>query len=432
MANILFLYNATQTYTQTVFEHLQSFSNFSRHTYHFLHISDTTHCTIDLSLYDGLALHYTVRLPFDQVSEGWAETITAFQGHKALFIKDEYDFTKRVWYWLDRLKFDTLFTVVPEKNMTRVYPVDVLPNISRVNVLTGYVPQELPSLDAIKPPSARPLLVAARGRALPPRYGKLGEEKLQIGKMVRTYAKEHGHPVDIEWSEKARIYGDRWYPFVASSRATLGTESGSNIFDWDGDMQRRIDEVQRSDKSLSEAQIMARLGFKDEDGLMNQISPRVFEAISLRTVLVLFEGAYSGILEPHKHYYPLAKDGSNLTEVFTALQDGALLDAMAERAYDDVIKSGRWSYEAFITVVDDNTPLSVETNDLMLQTNVTANPIKALPPVMTVSQLVKVFRLLGQYSLKQKVMAFVTFPGRFLPIWLKDMLRPIVKRLFKV
>ena len=105
---------------------------------------------------------------------------------------------------------------------------------------------------------------------------------------------------------------------------------------------------------------------------------------------------------------------------------------MAERAYDDVIKSGRWSYEAFITVVDDNTPLSVETNDLMLQTNVTANPIKALPPVMTVSQLVKVFRLLGQYSLKQKVMAFVTFPGRFLPIWLKDMLRPIVKRLFKV
>ena len=129
---------------------------------------------------------------------------------------------------------------------------------------------------------------------------------------------------------------------------------------------------------------MARLGFKDEDGLMNQISPRVFEAISLRTVLVLFEGAYSGILEPHKHYYPLAKDGSNLTEVFTSLQDGALLDAMAERAYDDVIKSGRWSYEAFITVVDDNTPLSVETNDLMLQTNVTANPIKALPPVITV------------------------------------------------
>lgn len=444
MANILFLYNATQTYTQTVFEHLQSFSKFSRHTYHFLHISDTTFCAIDLSRYDGLALHYTVRLPFDQLSERWAEAITAFDGHKALFIQDEYDYTKRVWYWLNRLEFDTLFTVVPEENMTRVYPLVALPNINRVNVLTGYVPQELPSLDTVIPPSTRPLLVAARGRSLPPRYGKLGEEKLKIGQMVRAYAQEHGHSVDIEWSEEARIYGDRWYPFVASSRATLGTESGSNIFDWEGDMQRRIDDARRADKTLNEVEIMARLGFEDEDGLMNQISPRVFEAIALRTVLVLFEGDYSGILEPHKHYYPLAKDGSNLNELFVALQDGDLLDAMAERAYEDVIVSGKWSYGAFIAKVDDNTPLAVETSDLELQGSVTRDPIKAPPPVMTVKQLFKFatpFKsslasptklIKNPLSTKQKIQAILAFIGRFLPTFVKTLLRPIVKRLFKI
>ena len=41
---------------------------------------------------------------------------------------------------------------------------------------------------------------------------------------------------------------------------------------------------------------------------MGQISPKMFEAISLGTVLVMFEGKYSNILKPDLHYISLKKD----------------------------------------------------------------------------------------------------------------------------
>jgi spore maturation protein CgeB len=91
---------------------------------------------------------------------------------------------------------------------------------------------------------------------------------------------------------------------------------------------------------------------KEIDGIMNQVSPRVFEAIAARTVLVLFEGNYSGVVKAGEHFIPLKKDGSNLAEVVSLLQDGAYVDAMAERAYRDVIASGKYSYKSFVDLVD--------------------------------------------------------------------------------
>lgn len=86
---------------------------------------------------------------------------------------------------------------------------------------------------------------------------------------------------------------------------------------------------------------------------MNQVSPRVFEAIAARTVLVLFEGDYSGVVKPDEHFIPLKKNGSNLPEVFAKLNDAEYVDAMAERAYCDVIGSGRYSYRSFVKMVDE-------------------------------------------------------------------------------
>ena len=45
------------------------------------------------------------------------------------------------------------------------------------------------------------------------------------------------------------------------------------------------------------------------------ISPRHFEAAAFRICQVLFEGRYSGVLEPMVHYIPLKKDFSNIDEV---------------------------------------------------------------------------------------------------------------------
>ena len=57
---------------------------------------------------------------------------------------------------------------------------------------------------------------------------------------MKRYCEEYSIAADIAWTEEARIYGDNWYRFLGSCVASLGTESGSNIFDETGKIQEAI------------------------------------------------------------------------------------------------------------------------------------------------------------------------------------------------
>src|SRR5262249_42565568 len=120
-----------------------------------------------------------------------------------------------------------------------------------------------------------------------------------------------------------------------------------------GSLATAVQRDLKSNPGMSYEEIHAR-HLRDRDGAiaMNQISPKIFEAIACRTALVLFEGEYSGVLEAGRHYLPLRKAFSNVDEVLAKLHDDDLLEAMTERAYADVIGSGRYSYQAFLDVVD--------------------------------------------------------------------------------
>ena len=74
--------------------------------------------------------------------------------------------------------------------------------------------------------------------------------------------------------------------------------------------------------------------------------------MALRTGLILFEGRYSGVVDPWEHYIPLKKDFSNVDEVLKLAQDDDFLEAMTERAYRHVVGSGRHSYDHFVRGVD--------------------------------------------------------------------------------
>jgi hypothetical protein len=352
--NFLLLYNATQTHTNTVFEHLEAFSRFSAHRYFFCHHDREQPFNVDLALFDGVGIHYSTRLAYDQVSDAAAVRLAAYAGLKFLYIQDEYEHTHRAWQWIQRLGMRLVFTVVPEASIARVYPPERFPSVRFVSNLTGYVPEKLPSVDKLEPPSRRARLIGYRGRPLPLlRFGALGQEKVDIGRVVKAYCAERNIAHDIAWSEEARIYGARWYEFMASCRAMLGSESGANVFDWDGSLDRRVADYRARHPQASEQQVYRDvIAPLEQPGLMNQVSPRVFEAISLRTVLVLFEGHYSGVIEPWKHYIPLKKDGSNLDAVFAALADARLVDEMSERAWQDVVGSGRYGYPAFVKMTD--------------------------------------------------------------------------------
>lgn len=437
--NILLLYHSSQTYTNTVFEHVNAFATHSSHRYFFCHHDQSQAFDIDLSRFDAVVIHYCLRLPYDQISEQAAQRLAAFGGLKALFIQDEYEHTHRAWHWIRRLGIQLVFTVVPEANIARVYPPSEFPGVRFVSNLTGYVSQEEAAVAQVPPPSTRPLLVGYRGRPLPLRYGQLGHEKVEVGRLVKAYCQRNGLAHDIAWSEESRIYGPAWPIFVGSCRSMLGSESGSNVFDWDGTLSAELEAYKQQHPGAREQELYeAVVAGHEMPGLMNQVSPRVFEAISLRTVLVLFEGTYSGVVEPGRHYIPLRKDGGNLDEVFRLLQDGAFVDRMAEQAWSDVVASGAYSFARFVQWTDGE--MSAAAADLAARaaapvrdfghrtpTPVTAQPVRWIiedpPPVIVVMP--------QPASFGERLRAFAVAGWALLPDGAKVFLRPLGRGLLR-
>jgi hypothetical protein len=351
---ILILYNARQTYTSTVFEHVDAFRECSRHDIFYHHLAPGRGIKVDLDAFDAVAVHYTIRLPFDQLGVPAADRLASYDGLKLLFIQDEYDNTNRAKYWIQRIGFDLVFTVVPERSIQVVYPREQFGKTRFVSNITGYAPRCFDNaIGNLKPPSRRDVILGYRGRPLPIHYGQLGMEKVVIGRRVKDYCAGRGLKCDIAWGEEDRIYGAQWYAFIAGCRGMLGSESGSNVFDWDGTLGGRVDAFRRAHpKAEAEDVYQTVVRPLEHPGLMNQASPRIFEMIAARTAMVLLEGHYSGIVKPDRHYIPLKKDFSNLDEVFEKLFDDDLVDTMTDSAWYEILESGEYSYAAFVARFD--------------------------------------------------------------------------------
>lgn len=351
--NVLVLYDANSTHISTVREYLQSVQKYSRHNVTYVHATNDTPCLVDLNFFDAALIHYSVRLSLDEhISPAFVEQLRGFMGPKLLTIQDEYDYTNRAKEWMRYLGVDVVFTCVPEAYIEAVYPQAELPGVRFIQTLTGFVPADYQDIEVDGDPAHRKVLIAYRGRSLPFRYGKLAMEKIEIGKEMRRRCEERGLAVDIDWTEDSRIYGDGWYDFIKSCRAMLGSESGSNVFDFEGTLRDAIEAAQAENPDIGFDEVFERYLAPHEGKIrMNQVSPRIFEAIAFRTGLILFEGEYSGVVKPDVHFISLKKDFSNFDDVIAKVQDDDFMRGMTERAYNDVIKSGRYSYRQFAEMV---------------------------------------------------------------------------------
>jgi hypothetical protein len=354
--NIVILYDDASTFVKTIHEHLTAFDKYSRHRWYFMSGTNPSLFTgdldnaISLNCFDAVVIHYSVRMSLPQhIAPSVAAAVRRYRGPKLLFIQDEYENTETARRWIERLGVDTVFTTVPLDQVSAIYPSERFPNVDFVATLTGYVPDD-PDLDDYALPSAdRPIHLGYRGRRLPHHYGVLGFDKYRIGRDMRKLCAEYGIPADIEVDDAQRIYGDDWYRFVGSCRAMLGTESGSNVFDFDGSLKALGEQHADLPFEEFEARFLKNVPTPVD---MSQISPKVFEAIRMRTALVLFEGAYSGVVAPGRHYIPLKKDYSNVEQAFKAISDLDYLQELTERAYHDIIEGQRYSYQTFVQNCD--------------------------------------------------------------------------------
>jgi hypothetical protein len=353
--SILLLCDEHRSHAANLLQHVNALHDLSAHeVLKFNPIDRPDACEkLELEEFDAVVVHYSIAVWSTRyLHEVLAWKLEAFRGLKVQFIQDEYRRVDDVTAKMRRLGIDVLFTCVPEPAASELYD-SRLPGVTRITTLPGYVPDELVGRET-PPPAERPVDVGYRARELPFWLGRLGREKVEIARDFLAHAPAYDLRCDISSREEDRIYGEAWNRFVASCRATLGTESGSSIVDFDGSLEARGKDYVARHPEVDREQVERDLtGEYEGNVVIATASPRLFEAAALRTAMILFPGHYSGVVEPWTHYLPLEKDFSNLTEVVKRLRDRGSLEELTERAYDDLIASGRYSLRALVDQLDD-------------------------------------------------------------------------------
>lgn len=314
---------------------------------------------VDLRDFAGLILHPTVSYNprnLGNLDSQIATKFADFEGIKVIAKQDEHYFSRYYSEYIKAHRFDMLLTCVPPPELQKVYPRDVIGDVEIFHTLTGYVTAEMRNAKH-RPFSSRSLDISYRGSIQPLSFGRLGFEKRKIGNDVCSHSAtaKLRHDISSRWED--RLPGDSWKEFLADSRAVLGVESGSNLFDFDGDVEAACADYAKTSAldPLSDEFYFAadRLFLNRYEGNVNyaQISPRHFEAAAAGAAQVLYEGAYSGIFAAGRHYFPLERDLSNWEEIIVSLRTGS--KKIAEAAFEEVVLDPKLSYEHFVAEFDD-------------------------------------------------------------------------------
>jgi len=352
---LLVAYSMVSTYVPTTLEYLLALNNFTSYEVDYVHVTHGAWLDFDINEYDVVFHNYCARLCFDgYVSPYYEKALMNFRGLKVLAVQDDYDRTATLHQAIRRLGFHVLLTCIQSDFWPLVYPKSELPGLTIIQGLTGYMPERLLERQfRITPLADRGSWVAYRGRDIGAKYGRLGFEKYEIGRRMKEICAARGVPHDIAMDDASRVYGDAWFEFLGSSRTMLGSESGSNAFDFDGRLEQAIKTF-----AALHGRRPTYQEFKDAlDPLeapfdVGQISPRVFECTATMTPMILFRGRYSNAIQADIHYIPLEKDFSNAEAILARLDDLEYLQGFADRAYRRLVQSGDFGYRALARLIE--------------------------------------------------------------------------------
>jgi hypothetical protein len=340
----------------TVREHIHAFDQHSHHPVWELNTDFGFPSALEDVRPGAIILHYSLFgsgvYRFDEGFLAWMRDRS--DALKVAFFQDEFYFCQKRFAFVNDYGVNVVFTHVSPEHIPEVWG-RYTPGARALFNIPGYVDEGM--LAAAHrfalPDEERDVDVGYRGRPLPAHMGAGSQEKRVIGERFKELAAGTGLRLDIETSIESRIYDDDWHRFLGRSRVTLGVESGVSFMDLEDEcheeyLRRR---TQSHEPTLEELQAGA-LGRWDGNIPYRTLGPRHLEAAAFRVCQVLYEGDYSGAMRPMEHYIPLAKDFSNFDAVLAAIRDPELRRQITDRAYEDLIASGRYSYASFMATVD--------------------------------------------------------------------------------
>jgi hypothetical protein len=274
---------------------------------------------------------------------------------RAMLPQDEFLKSDLLRRFADECQVNLICSVSPESEWERIYAGIVRDRVRIEKVLTGYLDgRTLKRIERIACGNEeRPVDIGYRAGAPRPYLGRHGILKTAIADAAEPAAEAHGLSTDISVQAKNALLGDDWFRALARWRWTLGVEGGASILDHNGDVRQRTDRYTAEHPDAPYEEVEAAC-FPGRDGELDllALSPRHLEACATRTGQILVEGKYDGILHPGRHYLPVRSDLSDLPDALVRTRDEDLRRRMTERAYQDVVASGRYTYVRFVEDVE--------------------------------------------------------------------------------
>jgi hypothetical protein len=337
----------------TIMDHVNAFGRYSRFDIQKLNTDEPLPQSVAELDFELVIVHYSVigtsSYPMTEDHFEWLRTSRAY---KVMFAQDEFRYCGHRFWFMDEVGINTMYTCLEPPEFEKVYGSHTQVERIRTN-LPGYVSDQMVA-DGERlrtPDEQRPVDIGYRGRPLPPYCGRGGVEKYEIGVRFAELAEGSGLTLDIGLEEEDRIYGEDWPRFLSRCRGVLGVESGVSVFDLDDRLVDQYETLVEEGRSVTLDDLTEAVPLEDQV-FYRTISPRHFEAAAQRCCQILFEGHYSGVMEPMVHYIPLRKDFSNFDEVIERFRDQDLRRRIAENAHRDLIASGRYTYRRFIEDFD--------------------------------------------------------------------------------
>jgi len=264
--------------------------------------------------------------------------------------QDEYDNGGLLDDWLADWRVDLVSSCGVHDHWDVVYPRTRAIAELRRGITGFFDPARAATMRAAARPLAdRPIDLGYRVFRLGPEFGRFGQQKARLAdEMVRALAGSTLR-ADISTEVSKMIFGDGWWRFLGDSRFTLGSESGSSVWDPRGEIRRRVRAYAAAHPEAGFDEVEAAcLGGDAQRYTFRMISPRVFEATSAMSSQILLRGGYLGLIQPGTHYLAVDADFGNLAEVIAATADLDAAQRRAEACFETFTYSPQVHYPTFV------------------------------------------------------------------------------------
>jgi hypothetical protein len=344
----------------TLWDQLYCFRHYSDHNCFYLNLSVRSvpwylkHVKFDLIVFGTIFLANRIKTEWFEPVRQKARALKSTEAVKIAFPQDEHTHTGVLMDFLEEFAVDAVFSVGPPSEWPKLYDRAVFERVKFFNVLTGYLNDAtVGRIERLASEGReRDIDIGYRTWLAGAWMGRHGLLRQRIADLFLEKAPARGLKTDISTRSEDTIWGDDWYKFLLRCKYTISVEGGASVPDRDGTLKERVEAYQRQHPHATFAEIEQDC-FPALDGTIRYValSPRHLECCATRTCQILVEGEYNGILQAGRHYIELKQDFSNIEAVLDEMRSDALRQEMTERAYREIVASGKYTYRSFVNFV---------------------------------------------------------------------------------